>query len=59
MESSDRLTLQNGEVVAALESVRALESLLDALAAKVDDLEKRLGEAEERLEEIAIVYEQD
>jgi hypothetical protein len=59
MESSDRLTLQNGEVVAALESVRALESLLDALAAKVDDLEKRLGEAEERLEEIAIVCERD
>ena len=57
MESSHRPTQHNGGVVAALEAVCALESSLDMLAAKVEDLEKRLGAAEERLEKIAECYD--
>jgi hypothetical protein len=60
MESGDRPTQHNGGVVAALEAVRALESSLDTLAAKVDDLARRLGAAEERFEKIvASIGEQD
>jgi hypothetical protein len=60
MKSSDSSGLQQGEVVAALESVRAFESSLATLAAKVADLERRLGAAEERLEKIAeSIGEQD
>jgi DNA anti-recombination protein RmuC len=59
MERSDRPTHQNAQVVAVLESVRALESVLDAMAANVDALERHLDKAEERLEEIAKICEQD
>ena len=44
---------QGGEVLPALESLGALEDMVDALVAKVDYLDKRLGKAEVRLEEIA------
>jgi hypothetical protein len=58
VENSKRPTLQQQEMRAAperaavLESLGALESLLDALTAKVDDLDRRLCEAESRLEKI-------
>ena len=56
VENNKRPTLQEQQVVpapeiaAVLESLGALESLLDALTAKVDDLERRLCVAESRLE---------
>ncbi len=40
------------EIAAVLESLGTLESLLDALTVKVDDLDRRLCEAESRLEKI-------
>jgi predicted nucleic acid-binding Zn-ribbon protein len=58
VENSKRPTLQEQEVrvapeIAAVhESLGALESLLDALTVKVDDLDRRLCEAESRLEKI-------
>jgi predicted nucleic acid-binding Zn-ribbon protein len=58
VENSKRPTLQEQEVRAAQElaavheSLGALESLLDALTVKVDDLDRRLCEAESRLEKI-------
>ena len=51
MEDNNRLN-QEGEVTPALEPLRALEDMVDALDAKVDYLDKRLGKAEARLEEI-------
>jgi hypothetical protein len=51
MEGSNRPRLQEQEVVAALESLRALDSLVDALAAKVDDFDRRIAVVESRLEE--------
>ena len=56
VENNKRPTLQEQQVVpapeiaAVLESLGALESLLDALTAKVDDLDRRLCVAESRLE---------
>jgi hypothetical protein len=58
VENSKRPTLQEQEVrvapeIAAVhESLGALESLLDALTVKVDDLDRRLCEAESHLEKI-------
>ena len=52
MEDNNRPN-QDGEVLPALESLGALEDMVDALVAKVDYLDKRLGKAEARLEEIA------
>ena len=40
------------EIAAVLESLGALESLLDALTAKADDLDRRICVAESRLEKI-------
>jgi len=53
MDRSNTPTLAKEEIVGALlESVCALESLLDVLATKADDLDRRLGKAEVRLEEV-------
>jgi hypothetical protein len=58
VENSRRPTLQEQEVRAApeiaavLESLGTLESLLDALTVKVDDLDRCLCEAESRPEKI-------
>ena len=46
-----------GEVHPTLEVLGALEDMVDALRAKADVLDKRISEAEARLEEI--VAEQD
>jgi hypothetical protein len=56
MECNNRLN-QDGEVVPALEALDALEDMVDALVAKVESLDRRIGKAETRLEEI--VAEQD
>lgn len=52
MEDTKTPTLQQQEVVAALESLSTLEGLLDALTAKVEDFDRRLCMAEARLEKI-------
>jgi hypothetical protein len=51
MAYNNRLN-QDGEVLPVLESLGALEEMVDALVAKVDYLDGRLGKAEARLEEI-------
>ena len=56
MEDNNGLN-QNGAVVPALEELSALEDVVDALEAKVDSLDRRIGKAEALLEEI--VAEQD
>jgi hypothetical protein len=45
-------TLQEQDLVAALESLSALEDLLDALTPKIKEFDTRLCEAESRLENI-------
>ena len=42
-----------GAVAPALEAVHTLEEKFNALVAKVEELDKRLGEAEARLAQIA------
>jgi len=56
MENNSRPN-QDNEVVPALEALDALEEMVDALNAKVDYLDGRIGKAEALLEEI--VAEQD
>jgi len=56
--SNGRTRAKEEQVAALLESVGALESLLDVLATKVDDFDTRLGKAEVRLEEIAKISAQ-
>ncbi len=51
MENKNRLN-QDAEVVPALEALDALEEMANALDAKVDYLDRRIGKAETRLEEI-------
>ena len=51
MEDNNRLN-QDGEVVLALEALGALEDMADALDTKVDSLDRGIGKAEARLEEI-------
>ena len=51
MEDNNRLN-QDSDVVLALEALGALEDMVDALVAKVDSLDWRIGKAEARLEEI-------
>jgi hypothetical protein len=51
MENKNRLN-QDAEVVPALEALDALEEMANALDAKVDYLDRRIGKAEARLEEI-------
>jgi ribosome-associated translation inhibitor RaiA len=51
MEDNSRLN-QEGELDPALEALGALEDMVDALDAKVESLDRRIGKAETRLEEI-------
>ena len=50
MEDNNWLNLE-GELDAALEAMGALEEMVDALVAKADYLDRRIGKAEARLEE--------
>jgi hypothetical protein len=45
--------IQKGVVPSALETVRILEQRLNSLVSEIEGLERRLGQAESRLEEIA------
>jgi peptidoglycan hydrolase CwlO-like protein len=56
MKDNNRLK-QERKLTAALEPLRALEDMVDALDAKVDYLNGRIGKAEARIEQI--VAEQD
>jgi len=49
-DSTRQASLQEQQLEAALKSVRALEDLLDALTAKVEEFDTRLCLAEARLE---------
>ena len=51
MENNNRLN-QDDVVVSALEALDALEDMVNALDAKVDYLDRRIGKAEALLEEI-------
>ena len=51
-DSARQPALQEQQLVAALKSVSALEHLLDALTAKVEEFDTRLRKAESRLEKI-------
>jgi hypothetical protein len=51
MEDKNRLN-QDGKAVPALVVLGALEDRVDALVATVDSLDRRIGNAEARLEEI-------
>lgn len=51
-DSTRQASLQEQQLVAALKSVSALENLLDALTAKVEEFDMHLCKAESRLENI-------
>jgi hypothetical protein len=50
---NNNLLKQDYLVVPTLEALDAVEDMVNALDAKVDYLDRRIGEAEARLEEIA------
>jgi hypothetical protein len=55
----NRLVQEGTEAMApALEAVHTLEEKFDALVAKVEELDKRLGEAEAQLAQIAAEQDQ-
>jgi hypothetical protein len=51
-DSTRQPSLHDQQLVAALISVSTLEDLLDTLTAKVEEFDRRLCEAESRLESI-------